>query len=107
MRALFRRGFVGVIPGRPQYLHGQPYGAAVTNGGGADCEQGQRGYMSGRLVTPGFRSDHRFNVVTAPHTPGAQGPTFTGRRHVPKGETFQREPNINALSRQGTPIRVR
>ena len=43
-----------------------------------------RPVASGRLTAPGF--DPRFNIVTAPHTPGAQGPTFKGRRHVPKGD---------------------
>jgi hypothetical protein len=27
------------------------------------------------------------------HTPGNQGPTFTGRAHVPAGETFTRSPS--------------
>jgi hypothetical protein len=26
------------------------------------------------------------------NSPGAQGPTFAGRKHVPKGETFTRRP---------------
>ena len=34
-----------VIEGNKQYLHGNPYGAAITPDGRADCEAGQRGYL--------------------------------------------------------------
>jgi len=30
--------------------------------------------------------------VLDPHTPGDQGPTYAGDTHVPKGETFSRNP---------------
>jgi virulence factor Mce-like protein len=87
--------------GDKEFLHGQPYGAAVTSGGAADCEQGQRGYVKGRNTA----APRRFNIVTNAHTPGAQGPTFTGRKRVPKGETFTREPNVGALDEQGNIVR--
>jgi hypothetical protein len=89
-----------IVRGSKEFLHAQPYGAAVTNSGAADCEQGQRGYMIGQL-TP-FKSN-RFNIVVSSHTPGAQGPTYKGRSRVPKGETFQREPNVNAVTEGGQP----
>jgi hypothetical protein len=88
----------GVGPANPrgavEYLHGQPYGAAIDTHGNADCEKGQRGYPEGRLskdAQPGFK------IVTDPHTPGNQGPNYFGRAHVPPGETFQREPSIGAI----------
>ena len=34
-----------VLEGNKQYLHANPYGAAVTPDGRADCEAGQRGYL--------------------------------------------------------------
>ena len=34
-----------VNEGNKQYLHGNPYGAAITPDGRADCEAGQRGYL--------------------------------------------------------------
>ena len=36
--------------------------------------------------------DRRFNIVTDPHIPGNQGPTFTGRPKVLPGQTFTRAP---------------
>jgi ABC-type transporter Mla subunit MlaD len=86
--------------GSKEFLHGQPYGSAITKNGRADCENGQRGYPSGRLTS----APRRFNIVTNAHTPGAQGPTYTGRARVPKGQTFQREPNVNALNDAGNAI---
>jgi len=81
-------GTDSIVTGGNQYLHGQPYGAAVDNAGNADCETGQRGYV------------HKLNyydpksrlLATDAHTPGNQGPTFAGRAHVPAGETFSRNP---------------
>ncbi len=74
--------------GGNEFLHGQAYGAAVSNTGAADCETGQRGYVK-RLNH--FDPQHR-NLVNDAHTPGLQGPTFTGRARVPAGETFTRAP---------------
>ncbi len=72
----------------PQYAHGQAYGAAVDNQGNADCEGGQRGYpMKLNQYDPLKR-----NLVVDPHTPGDQGPTYTGSPRVPPGETFTRDP---------------
>jgi ABC-type transporter Mla subunit MlaD len=72
--------------GGPEYLHGQPYGAAIDNAGNADCETGQRGYPKKlNYFDPQGRA-----LATDPHTPGDQGPTFAGRPRVPAGETFSR-----------------
>jgi hypothetical protein len=74
--------------GGTENLHAQPYGAAIDNAGNADCETGQRGYpLKLNHLDPQQR-----NLATDPHTPGDQGPTFNGRTHVPKGETFTRNP---------------
>ena len=74
--------------GGNEYLHAQAYGAAIDNHGNADCETGQRGYP---------KKLNHFDPAgpqpgTDPHTPGNQGPTFTGRTQVPAGETFTRNP---------------
>jgi hypothetical protein len=74
--------------GGNEYLHNQPYGAAIDNQGNADCEVGQRGYP---LKLNSFDPQGR-NLVVDPHTPGNQGPTYAGIAHVPKGETFSRNP---------------
>ena len=74
--------------GGNEYLHNQSYGAAIDNQGNADCEVGQRGYP---LKLNYFDSQGR-NLVVDPHTPGDQGPTYAGVGHVPKGETFSRNP---------------
>jgi hypothetical protein len=80
----------------PAVFHGQDYSAAIDNQGNADCEIGQRGYPKGPLApileNKEDFSGRPFRVVTAPHTPGNQGPTFTGRNRVPDGQTFSREP---------------
>jgi virulence factor Mce-like protein len=78
------------LPDQPdaEYLHGPPYGAAIDNQGNADCESGQRGYVH-KL---NYADSLGRNLDTDQHTPGDQGPTFGGRAHVPKGETFSRNP---------------
>ena len=80
----------------PANLHGQPFAAAIDDEGRADCENGQRGYLEGPLVQAlRGRVNHNGNpylAVTDPHTPGNQGPTFAGRKRVPKGQTFSRQP---------------
>jgi ABC-type transporter Mla subunit MlaD len=72
--------------GDPAHLHGQSYQPAITESGEADCETGQRGYLR-RLAR---FSPQRFQIVTDPEIPGAQGPTYTGRPRVPRGQTFTR-----------------
>jgi hypothetical protein len=69
-------------------FHDKHYGAAVDNGGNADCETGQRGYP--RQLNY-FDPQHRL-FDTDQHTPGDQGPTYAGRARVPDGETFSRDP---------------
>jgi virulence factor Mce-like protein len=79
------------MPDQPdaEYIHGQPYGAAVDNRGNADCEIGQRGYPKKlNYFDPKGRM-----LVTDNHTPGNQGPTYHGRPRVPTGETFTRNPS--------------
>ncbi len=82
----------GGVPDSPlggnEYLHAQPYGAAISTTGAADCETGQRGYPK-KL---NFFDPQGRNFATDAHTPGLQGPTFTGRARVPAGETFTRNP---------------
>jgi ABC-type transporter Mla subunit MlaD len=75
------------------FAHGQPYGAAVSTTGAADCETGQRGYP---LKLNHFDPQGR-NLGTDIHTPGNQGPTFAGRAKVPAGETFSRAPTTGPL----------
>jgi hypothetical protein len=74
--------------GGNEFLHAQPYGAAIDTSGNADCETGQRGYPKKLNY---FDPQGRM-LATDAHTPGDQGPTFTGRAHVPAGETFSRNP---------------
>jgi phospholipid/cholesterol/gamma-HCH transport system substrate-binding protein len=84
------QGYIGPPAlGDPADLHVQQYGAAITRSGKADCESGQRGYPR-RLAK---YADPSYNVVLDPRTPGAQGPTFTGRSEVPHGETFDSFPD--------------
>jgi virulence factor Mce-like protein len=82
----------GGVPDSPlggdEFLHAQPYGAAIDTQGNADCETGQRGYPK-KLNS--FDPQGR-NLAVDPHTPGSQGTTFAGRTHVPAGETFSRNP---------------
>jgi virulence factor Mce-like protein len=74
--------------GGNEFFHAQPYGAAIDTQGNADCETGQRGYPKKlNYFDPKAR-----NLATDVHTPGDQGPTFTGRARVPAGETFSRNP---------------
>lgn len=74
--------------GGPEFLHAQPYGSAIDTAGNADCETGQRGYPK---KLNAFDPQGR-NLAVDPHTPGDQGPTFSGRARVPQGETFSRNP---------------
>ncbi|MDQ6607731.1 MAG: MlaD family protein [Actinomycetota bacterium] len=78
---------LGLLGGN-EYLHNQPYGAAIDTQGNADCETGQRGYP---LKLNSFDSQGR-TLAVDPHTPGNQGPTYAGVAHVPAGETFSRTP---------------
>jgi virulence factor Mce-like protein len=79
------------VSGKPMNLHSNVYSAAITADGKADCESGQRGYLE-KLTT--YNDDPDLDIVTDPHIPGAQGPTFTGRPEVPKGQTFSRLPQF-------------
>ncbi|WP_205699105.1 MlaD family protein [Conexibacter sp. SYSU D00693] len=79
-----------VLTGVPYAIHSQPYPAAITTDGRADCEGGQRGYLE-RVMRYGA-ADRKGAVD--PRTPGVQGPTFTGRPEVPQGQTFTRTPQF-------------
>jgi len=79
--------------GDPVALHATAYNAAIDEQGNADCENGQRGYP--RRLSRFAKPD--LNVVTDPHIPGNQGPTYAGIPHVPKGQTFTREPETGAM----------
>jgi virulence factor Mce-like protein len=78
-----------VVSGPRVYHHGNTYSAAVDHQGNADCESGQRGFQE-KLTT--YNDDPNLKIVVDPHTPGTQGPTFTGRARVPEGQTFTRLP---------------
>ena len=79
--------------GAPAHLHGGPYNAAIDERGNADCENSQRGYVR-RLAR---FADPRFQIATDAHIPGNQGPTYAGRRRVPRGQTFTREPETGEV----------
>jgi hypothetical protein len=81
--------------GAQQFAQNQPYGAAITPDGRADCETGQRGWLernAGGL-------DQQYRVNLNPRTPGVQGPTFTGAPRVPAGETFTAVPDTSDYTR--------
>ncbi|MGH2969424.1 MAG: MlaD family protein [Solirubrobacteraceae bacterium] len=83
--------------GAPQWAQNQPYGAAITPSGEADCETGQRGWLernAGAL-------DKKYRVNLNPRTPGAQGPTFMGKPRVPAGQTYTAIPETSDFTRLG------
>ena len=84
-----------VKEGNKQYLHGDPYGAAITPDGRADCEAGQRGYLerNARFY------DKKYKIEQDARTPGAQGPTYAGRARVPAGQTYTSVPETGAYSK--------
>jgi virulence factor Mce-like protein len=84
----------GVIDGAPQYGQDQPYGAAIGPDGSADCEAGQRGFVERQARF----FPKRYKVTRDPRSAGLQGPTFTGRPRVPKGQTFTAEPETGPYS---------
>ena len=86
--------------GDNEIAHGNPYSAAITSSGAADCESGQEGYLRGPLAIFAPKTDKEggpTQVIADPHIPGpARGPTYAGLSHVPPGETFTREPQTGA-----------
>jgi virulence factor Mce-like protein len=82
------------VSGVPMNLHLNLYSAAVSREGEADCESGQRGYLT-KLTA--YNDDPRLQIVTDPRIPGNQGPTFTGRPRVPEGQTFSRNPELGPV----------
>jgi virulence factor Mce-like protein len=83
-----------VKQGNKQFLHGDPYGAAITPDGRADCEAGQRGYVENNARF----YDNEFKIDQDARTPGAQGPTYKGRARVPKGQTYTSIPDTGPYS---------
>ncbi len=77
-----------VKEGNAAYSQDQPYGAAIAPDGRADCETGQRGFLERQARF----FPEKYHVARDPRSPGLQGPTFTGRPRVPKGQTFTAEP---------------
>ena len=80
-----------VTSGPAVFHHTNTYGAAVDHEGNADCESGQRGYQE-KLTA--YNRDKNLKIVVDPHSPGNQGPTFTGLSRVPAGQTFSRLPEL-------------
>ena len=78
--------------GAPAHLHAQAYQRAISPEGEADCENGQRGYIR-RLAR---FSDPKYQTVSDPEIPGNQGPTYTGRPRVPRGQSFVDRPETGA-----------
>jgi ABC-type transporter Mla subunit MlaD len=83
-----------VLEGNPQYFQGQVWMHAVMPDGTADCEGGQRGFT--HRIAKYFEPEYK--IAADPNTPGAQGPTFTGRARVPEGQTFTRDPETGATA---------
>jgi virulence factor Mce-like protein len=83
--------------GTPQFAQNQPYAAAITPGGKADCETGQRGWLERNAKG----LDPRYRVNLDPRTPGAQGPTFSGLPQVPAGQTFTAVPETGLYTNVG------
>ena len=77
--------------GTQQFAQNQPYAAAITPDGRADCETGQRGWLERN--TAGLDPQYRVNLN--PRTPGAQGPTFTGKPRLPKGQSYVAAPETS------------
>jgi virulence factor Mce-like protein len=84
----------GVQEGTPQYAQDQPYGAAIGPDGRADCEAGQRGFVERQAKF--FPS--KYKIARDPRSRGLQGPTFTGRPRVPRGQTLTHEPETGPYS---------
>jgi hypothetical protein len=83
--------------GTAQYAQNQPYAAAITPDGKADCETGQRGWLERNAK--GLDGKYRANLN--PRTPGAQGPTFSGAPRVPTGQTYTAVPETSLYTEIG------
>lgn len=79
------------LEGDQQFAQDQPYAAAITPDGRADCETGQRGWLQRNAAG----LDTKYQVNVNPRTPGVQGPTFTGKPRVPEGQTFTYAPETS------------
>ena len=80
-----------VREGNAQFAQNQPYAAAITPDGRADCETGQRGWLERNAAG----MDAKYRVNLNPRTPGVQGPTFRGLPRVPEGQTFTAAPETS------------
>jgi virulence factor Mce-like protein len=85
-----------VREGNAQFFQGPPHAFAVGPDGRADCESGQRGFLTreARYLPP------EYMIHVDPHSPGLQGPTFTGKARVPEGQTFSHIPETGPFSQQ-------
>ena len=83
---------------RRSTLHGQPYGAAITPDGRADCEAGQRGYLERNAA---LLPEELQASTTTPRTPGAQGPTLQGPRARAEGPDLHVDPGDRPLLDHG------
>jgi virulence factor Mce-like protein len=85
--------------GAPVHFHGQAYQPAIGEDGSADCENGQRGYIRrlARFSPATSSTGAPLNIVSDSEIPGLQGPTFTGRARVPRGQSFTRRPETGAM----------
>jgi ABC-type transporter Mla subunit MlaD len=81
--------------GTQQFAQNQPYAAAITPDGRADCETGQRGWLERNAG--GLDPHYRANIN--PRTPGVQGPTFKGKPRVPAGQTFTYAPETGDFTK--------
>ncbi len=80
-------------------LHAQPYGGAVDANGDADCEQGQRGYLT--HLANGV--DPARQVVGEPVTPGQPGHhLLRARRACPRARPSRPWPRACPASIPGT-----
>jgi virulence factor Mce-like protein len=77
-----------VSEGNAQFFQGPPYGRAIGDDGRADCESGQRGFITREAKN--LPKDYKIHLD--PRSPGLQGTTFTGRPRVPEGQTFAGTP---------------
>ena len=100
-----------VKQGNKQYLHGDPYGAAVTPDGRADCEAGQRGYLesNARFYDNQYKIDQDARHAGRPG-PDLQGPRRACRRarrsrRSPRPARTRRCPRPRAVSDE-TPART-
>ena len=83
-----------VKQGNKQYLHGDPYGAAITPDGRADCEAGQRGYARAQRALLRQQVQDRPGRADA----GRPGPDLQGPRARAEGPDLHVDPGDRPYS---------